>query len=73
MKDSLERASCNSYSLAVRFYFDLCKELSDSGLRTKLGRAAAEVVKDCTWSKIAEKHERICSIFVRRRLISERA
>jgi glycosyltransferase involved in cell wall biosynthesis len=36
--------------------------LSDSGLRRKLGRAAAESVKDYTWSKIAEKYERIYSI-----------
>lgn len=33
--------------------------LSDSGLRRKLGEAAAESVKDYTWSKIAEKYERI--------------
>jgi len=33
--------------------------LSDSELRRKLGEAAAESVKDYTWSKIAEKYERI--------------
>jgi glycosyltransferase involved in cell wall biosynthesis len=36
--------------------------LSNSGLRRKLGRAAAESVKDYTWSKIAEKYERVYSI-----------
>jgi glycosyltransferase involved in cell wall biosynthesis len=44
--------------------------LSDSGLRRKLGEAAAESVKDYTWSKIAEKYERIYSIVVRGRIAS---
>ena len=35
--------------------------LSDSGLRKKFSRAAAESVKDYTWSKITEKYERIYS------------
>ena len=47
--------------------------LSDSGLRRKLGEAAAESVKDYTWSKIAEKYERIYSIVVRGRIASARA
>ena len=33
--------------------------LTDSELRRKLGKAAAESVKDYTWSKIAEKYEKI--------------
>lgn len=33
--------------------------LTDSELRRKLGKAAAESVKNYTWSKIAEKYERI--------------
>ena len=36
--------------------------LSDSELRRKLGKAAAESVKDYTWSKTAEKYERVYSI-----------
>jgi len=33
--------------------------LTDSELRRKLGKAAAESVKDYTWSKIAEKYEKM--------------
>jgi glycosyltransferase involved in cell wall biosynthesis len=36
--------------------------LGNSGLRRKLGRAAAGSVKDYTWSKIAEKYESVYSI-----------
>jgi glycosyltransferase involved in cell wall biosynthesis len=41
--------------------------LSDSILRKKLGEASAESVEDYTWSKIAEKYEKIYSVAVKRR------